>query len=112
MSVPERTPDAVASMLLERLVANLLVAEAAMQEAAGEITVKGQKGSPAAHPGFGVAAKCDEVALRIAAELRHRGVPPPAGKPEGLDALDQLRARRGARGAGEGNGAAARRGGE
>jgi hypothetical protein len=85
MSFPERTPDAVASMLLERLDANLMVAEAAMQEAAGEIVVKGQKGSPAAHPAFGVAAMCDEVALRIAAELRNRGVPAPSGTPEGLD---------------------------
>jgi hypothetical protein len=65
--------------------------------AEAEPVVAGHAGQPKAHPGFAVAAKADEVALRIAVEVRAARGTVPDGGPSGfeeLDAFDDLAARR------------------
>jgi hypothetical protein len=90
--------------LTARLDANLRAAQAAMDAAQAEPWVTGSTGQPKAHPGFAVAARCDEVALRLAVELRSLKAAPP---PDGFDvvdggrqgtAFDELAVRRPARG--------------
>lgn len=49
--------------------ANLSVAEEAMGEARRNPWVKGSTGQLREHPGFAVAARCDEQALRLYREL-------------------------------------------
>lgn len=51
--------------LWERFTANLAKADAAMAEAAKEPFVAGSTGQLTEHPGFKVAARCDELALRL-----------------------------------------------
>ena len=48
---------------------NLVRAEAAMALAVGEPFVKGSTRQLVEHPGFKVAARCDELALRLYAKL-------------------------------------------
>lgn len=56
--------------LLERMVLNLLHAEASMAEAAKEPFVQGSQGQLVAHAGFAIAARCDERALTTARQLK------------------------------------------
>lgn len=56
--------------LLERLVVNRMAAHGALAEAAAEPWVSGSTGQLVAHPGFAVAARCDQVALSLARQLR------------------------------------------
>jgi len=51
--------------LWSRLTENLARAEAAMADAAKEPFVAGSTGQLTEHPGFKVAARCDELALRL-----------------------------------------------
>jgi hypothetical protein len=84
-------------LLLERFQANLTVAREMLALAEAEPVVAGHAGQPRAHPGFAVAAKADEVALRIAVEVRAALGAVPDGGPTGfdeLDAFDDLAARR------------------
>ena len=78
-----------------RFEANVAVAHETLRAALADPWVKGSTGQKVAHPGFSVAAKCDEVALRLAAEVRaaRRGVPDagPSGFEE-LDAIDEIAA--------------------
>ena len=55
--------------LWARFHANLARAEAAMAEAIEEPFVKGSTGQLVEHPGFKVAARCDDLALRLYAKL-------------------------------------------
>jgi hypothetical protein len=57
-------------LLLGRFRANLAVAREMLVLAKAEPIVAGHAGQPRAHPGFAVAAKADEVATRLAVELR------------------------------------------
>jgi hypothetical protein len=49
---------------------NLAKAESASAEAAKEPFVKGSTGQLTEHPGFKIAARCDELALRLYRELK------------------------------------------
>lgn len=55
--------------LWERFHANLARVEVAMADAARDPFVKGSTGQLTEHPGFRVAARCDELALRLYAKL-------------------------------------------
>jgi hypothetical protein len=84
-------------LLMERFRANVTVAREMLALAEAEPMVSGHAGQPKAHPGFAVAAKADEVALRIAVEVRAARRVVPDGGPSGfeeLDAFDDLAARR------------------
>jgi hypothetical protein len=64
--------------LERRYRANLRAAAAALAAARREPWVAGSTGQRKAHPGFAVAARCDELVLRFAQELeelrkRHKG---------------------------------------
>ena len=62
--------DDLETQLGERIAANVTTAEKAMKAAMAEPWVKGSTGQKRAHPGFDVAARCDELALRLTVELR------------------------------------------
>ena len=53
-----------------RFVESAAAARQALEAARADPWVKGSRGQLVAHPGFGVAAKLDMVAVRIATELR------------------------------------------
>ena len=55
--------------LWSRFSENLKTAEAAKAEAAKDPFVEGSTGQLTEHPGFKVAARCDELALRLYREL-------------------------------------------
>jgi len=55
--------------LAERLQANLETAAEAMAAARAEPYVEGSTGQLRAHPGFSVAARCDEIASRLYGQL-------------------------------------------
>lgn len=68
-----------------------------MEAAASEPWVKGSMGQLKPYPGFMVAARCDEVAAKLALQLRMLGAFGPPRGPDGfgeLNAFDQFRARR------------------
>jgi hypothetical protein len=87
-----------------RLEANLAVARSMLKTATADPLVKGSRGQLRPHPGFGIAKAADEVALRMAAEIRlsRRQVPDdPRSEFDELDAMvEDLAARRRARGEG------------
>jgi hypothetical protein len=88
-----------------RFEANLEVSRLALEAAMAEPWVPGSKGQPVAHPGFAVAAKADDVALRLATELRMCQRQFPQEAPTTFDeldgTLDDLLARRRFRESGE-----------
>jgi hypothetical protein len=71
-----------------RLEANLEVAREAMDAAQADPWVTGSTGQAKADPGFAVAARCDEVALRLAVELRLLRTVRPGKPQDGFDVLD------------------------
>ena len=77
-------------LLMDRFRANLAVAREMLMLAEAEPIVAGHAGQPRAHPGFAVAAKADEVATRLAVELRLSG----ALEPLEFNEFDELARRR------------------
>lgn len=77
-------------LLMDRFRANLAVAREMLMLAEAEPIVAGHAGQPRAHPGFAVAAKADEVATRLAIELRLSG----ALEPLEFNEFDELARRR------------------
>ncbi|MEK6251249.1 MAG: hypothetical protein AABM43_04770 [Actinomycetota bacterium] len=55
--------------LLGRYRSNVEAAQAALQEALGQPTVKGSQGQPVSNPSFAVAERCDELAVSLHREL-------------------------------------------
>lgn len=75
MTTTDTDLDREERRLQARLDANLTAAEAALKEATKSPTVTGSQGQARPHPGFGIAAQCDELAMRLHArltELRER----------------------------------------
>jgi hypothetical protein len=84
----------VTAELKARLDANLEAARSALEAAIGDPWVAGSMGQLKPHPGFSVAARCDEVALKLAMEL---GLLDWSEAPDGfaeLDWFDEVRERR------------------
>ena len=63
-------PSRAQARMLERMVLNLMAADAALATALKEPTVPGSKGQPVENPMFQVAARCDTQARNTAKELR------------------------------------------
>jgi hypothetical protein len=63
------TWDDADAPVLERVILNRQAAERAHAEAAAEPWVTGSTGQLVAHPGFAVAARCDQVAVSLARQL-------------------------------------------
>ena len=87
-------PDNLERQLAERVKANVAAAEQAMKAAVVEPWVKGSTGQPRAHPGFAVAERCDELALKFAEELRRSrreqpAAPAGAGRPDPFASVDK-----------------------
>ena len=61
---------ALVGELEARFDANLQVARSALEAARADPFVEDSRGQLRAHPGFAVAKSADELALRLAAELR------------------------------------------
>jgi hypothetical protein len=77
-----------------RFEANVAMAGEMLEAALADPWVKGSTGQTVAHPGFAVAAKADEVALRLAVEIRMAQRAFPDEEPTEFDLLDELVARR------------------
>ena len=76
-----------------RFVESVAATRHALAAARAEPWVRGSRGQLVAHPGFGVAAKLEMVAVRIAAELRLAGKQR-RDERTGFDAFDELERRR------------------
>ena len=76
--------------LLERLRANLAQAKAAMEAAQADPFPVTGSGYVREHPGFAVASRCDDAAVKIARQLRLAGEELPA---EVENPFDELAAR-------------------
>lgn len=63
-------PTAGELRLLERMVLNLIAADNALSQALLEPFVEGSQGQLVEHPGYKIAARCDEKAMAFARQLR------------------------------------------
>ena len=88
--------------LLERMILNRQAAERALETALASPDGEGSTGQTVAHPMFAVAARCDQVALAIARQLRLtpgtsvsiEGTAPSEKAKKAADPLDELARRR------------------
>lgn len=63
------SPSRLDVELIDRLILNLIEAEAALKSAQKLPTHVGPSGNPVEHPGFRIAARCESTALAIANRL-------------------------------------------
>jgi hypothetical protein len=62
-------PSRLETELVDRLILNLIEADAAMKEARTDPIQTGPRGQSVEHPGFRIAARCESTALAIANKL-------------------------------------------